>query len=74
MDRGRMCVGVRGTEVPGCIRAVPSGRYVCGHLAFPGLLYHQINQSRWEHCHAPPDFGALFLCLATKYRYTQLTP
>ena len=39
---------------------------VCGRLACPGLLYHQINRSRWKHWHALPDFGALFLRLATK--------
>ena len=64
MDGGWMCVGVRGTEVPGCIRAVPPGRCVCGRLACPGLLYHQINRSPWKRCHGLPDFGALFLCLA----------
>ena len=48
MDRDWMCVGARGDESPGYTRAVPSGRCVWGRLACPGLLYDQINRSRWK--------------------------
>ena len=65
MDGGWMCAGVRGDESPGYTRAVPSGRCVWWRLACPGLLYHQINRSRWKHCRALPDVEALFLYLAT---------
>ena len=49
------------------MRSLPDA--VCGRLACPGLVYDPINRSPWKHCHLLPDFGALFLCLATKKQF-----